>query len=79
MSKDIDFIYRHKKSGGLYVILERGLLESTKEPVIIYREVQKDGSYGEIWVRPMKDFFDGRFEHFSISKKDELLSDMKSK
>jgi hypothetical protein len=55
-------LYRHKKTNGLYQIVRHGRMQCA-EPiedmtsVVVYRD--KDG---ELWVRPIKEFFDGRFE-----------------
>ncbi|MCA0404903.1 MAG: hypothetical protein LCH39_01960 [Proteobacteria bacterium] len=50
--------YRHKKTGGSYVELMRGTIEADLSPCVIYCAL-KDGS---IWVRPVQEFDDGRFE-----------------
>lgn len=50
--------YRHLKTGGLYEIVGAGQIEKTLEDVIIYQNVET----GRMWVRPTKEFFDGRFE-----------------
>lgn len=51
-------IYRHVKTGGLYLLLGDCLIESDKTMAIIYKSLED----GQVWVRPTKDFFDGRFE-----------------
>ncbi len=53
-----DKVWRHKKTGGLYVTEHVALLEATLDPVVIYRSM-KDGTR---WVRPAREFCDGRFE-----------------
>lgn len=71
-------LYRHVATGGTYIVLFIGkmqtkhwldgepdtreagdLLSVDMEPVVVYYSV-KDGS---VWVRPQKEFEDGRFEH----------------
>lgn len=52
--------WRHRKTGGVYVIDHHGLIEATLEPAVVYRP--KDGTPGLVWVRPAAEFFDGRFE-----------------
>lgn len=47
----------HKKTGDEYEILDHGLQEANLEPVVIYKSVRG----GPTWVRPARDFFDGRF------------------
>ena len=74
-------LWRHKKRGGIYEVLHRGRMQTSRwrmpweytnskgevmvdenftadnEPVIVYRA--EDGT---VWVRPTKEFMDGRFE-----------------
>lgn len=45
----------HRK-GGLYRELHRGLLEADVTPVVIYED-----RHGNVWVRPAREFDDGRF------------------
>jgi hypothetical protein len=49
--------WRHRK-GGLVEVVFNGLLESTKEPHVAYRELP-DGP--NVWFRPLSEFLDGRF------------------
>lgn len=52
-------IYRHKKTGGLYVVIDEDItIEETGERGILYRSLQD----GRKWVRSYKKFHDGRFE-----------------
>lgn len=53
-----DGLWRHKKTDGLYLVEGVALLEWSLQPVVIYRAV-KDGTR---WVRPAREFCDGRFE-----------------
>lgn len=50
----------HKKTGGVYTVLETGRIEHNLEEVVIYR-----GSSG-VWVRPFEEFIDGRFSVMSF-------------
>lgn len=50
--------YRHTKSGGEYELLLLGHDEATLNPVVVYAAADDPE---EIWVRPAKEFFDGRF------------------
>lgn len=49
--------FRHRRSGGLYLELHRGLLEADLTPVVVYLDAD-----GRVWVRPAAQFDDGRFE-----------------
>jgi len=52
-------IWRHKKSGGLYTIIdEESFIESTMQRATIYRSLHDNRS----WIRPKDEFHDGRFE-----------------
>lgn len=53
-------MWKHKKSGGLYEIIEYSARDSESPDYlwVVYRSV-KDGT---VWVRPYVEFFDGRFE-----------------
>jgi len=52
-------IWRHKKTGGLYVILdEDAIIEKTLERATIYRSLIDNRT----WIRPFDEFHDGRFE-----------------
>lgn len=52
-------IWRHKKTGGLYIILdEDAIIEKTLERATIYRSL----SDNRTWIRPFEEFHDGRFE-----------------
>jgi len=50
--------WHHTKSGGVYAIVTLALRESDGEPMVIYRRKKS----ATTWVRPAKEFFDGRFE-----------------
>lgn len=62
MGQEIDFpdggLWTHKKTGGRYVVLFPAMIEATMEPAVCYASA----SSGMIWVRPVKEFLDGRFE-----------------
>ena len=49
----------HNKSGGQYVVIAAGKMEKNLEPVVVYCSVEDDA---DIWVRPLNEFCDGRFE-----------------
>lgn len=51
-------LWIHMKTGHRYTILYHGLQEASLEPVVIYTLHDEDGP---VWVRPAKEFFDGRF------------------
>jgi hypothetical protein len=49
--------HKHLKSGGLYRVIGHGFIEATVEPATIY-----EATNGVVWIRPSKEFNDGRFE-----------------
>lgn len=52
-------IWRHKKTGGLYIILEDDLtIEATMERAVCYVSIHDNRK----WIRPHSEFHDGRFE-----------------
>lgn len=53
-------IYRHKKTGGLYFVIDDNVrIESTGERGVLYQSLQNDRIK---WVRSYEQFHDGRFE-----------------
>lgn len=60
MSKDISKgeVWRHKKTDGLYKIIEIGIEEKDLTEAIVYKSLQD----GKIWIRNKEEFLDGRFE-----------------
>lgn len=48
--------HQHRK-GGMYRLLHEGRLEADLTPVAIY-----DDESGTVWVRPLVEFNDGRFQ-----------------
>ena len=55
-------LWVHKKTGNKYTILHFGVQEKTICPVVIYQQVGVVEA--PVWVRPCKEFFDGRFKEF---------------
>lgn len=56
MSEDtplVGGVYRHYK-GGLYVVVAIATMEGSKERCVVYR-----GSDGHVWVRPLRQWFQG--------------------
>lgn len=49
--------WMHVKTKGVYEIVTFGYLEKDLEPMVIYKN-RKDGT---VWIRPYKEFVDGRF------------------
>lgn len=52
--------FLHVKTGGKYELLMIAQMESDRSRVCVYQSVDN----GFLWVRPEKDFFDGRFKEF---------------
>ena len=64
--------WKHVKSGGEYEIVGVGRLQVKEESLdmaecVVYKSLQASGEFevGSIWIRPMIDFLDGRFEKIS--------------
>lgn len=49
--------WQHVKTGGIYTELHRACLEADLTEVVVYQSAHT----GEIWVRPLAEFMDGRF------------------
>ncbi len=47
----------HVKTGGAYTVVCEATIEATMTPAVVYR---RDAD-GGVWVRPTKEFCDGRF------------------
>lgn len=54
--------WRHKKTGTVYWVLAVGLLETGLVPHVVYTEDCDDES--PLWLRPVVEFLDGRFEPY---------------
>lgn len=50
--------YLHKKTGAIYILDAYATIEATMVPAVVYRNIETD----RVWVRPTKEFFDGRFK-----------------
>jgi len=56
--------YRHKKTGGVYRVLHAtALIEADMSLAVVYQS-EKDGT---VWVRPTREFLDGRFDRIGTS------------
>lgn len=51
--------WQHRK-GGLYEVLHHAVNEADLRPVVVYRSLKDN----KIWVRPMGEFYDGRFTRY---------------
>lgn len=51
-------LFLHKNSGNLYEFLHIALDENSLVSNVVYRDIDT----GIIWIRPINEFFDGRFE-----------------
>lgn len=62
-------LYRHKKRGTVYRILQHATLQwdgpADMASVVVYQDVAEPN---RIWVRAHDEFFDGRFEEFDPSE-----------
>lgn len=47
--------WEHRK-GGRYTVVAVGVIEATLTPAVVYRS-----GNGNVWVRPLAEFLDGRF------------------
>jgi hypothetical protein len=52
--------FKHKKRGTIYRVTALGAREADLEPMVSY----VCEATGLIWMRPAKEFFDGRYEVF---------------
>lgn len=58
-------IWQHVKTGGLYRLeTDVALIEETLGQAAIYRSLFD----GQIWIRPVAEFFDGRFRNLSVDE-----------
>lgn len=57
--------WRHR-NGGEYTVIGVGRIEADLSPVVVYR----DHKLGRVWVRPLAEFEDGRFEQ--VSEEDHI-------
>lgn len=62
--------YRHTKRGTVYRLINIGIQEASLEPVVIYSDVNT----GAIWVRPAREFFDGRFVVYTGGEESPLAA-----
>lgn len=56
-------LWKHVKTGELYEIVEFGIREFDLVVQVIYKSARIAGD--AVWVRPAKEFFDGRFVPFT--------------
>lgn len=67
MEVPAESIWRHVKTQGLYMVLLNARMEADTTQVVVYQSyVQAEHHYafttGTVWVRPLSEFADGRFE-----------------
>lgn len=58
-------LWRHLKTGHLYVIVGECRIEATMEPAYLYARVDEKTrakEFGAPWARPKDEFLDGHFE-----------------
>lgn len=59
-------LWQHKKTGGVYRIVEFCVIEKGLVPSVAYRS---QSSEGPVFIRPCEEFFDGRFKQIEESTK----------
>jgi hypothetical protein len=65
--RDAGMKFKHRKRGTSYTVLGRAVLQ-TNQPVSDEQElVVYAGADGRLWVRPVSEFYDGRFEKLGES------------
>jgi hypothetical protein len=65
--RDAGMKFKHRKRGTSYTVLGRAVLQ-TNQPVSDEQEVVVyAGADGRLWVRPVSEFYDGRFEKLGES------------
>lgn len=73
-------LWRHKRTRGVYVEVATASMEETEQQMVVYRlalprtpawEYPKDHI---VWVRPAKEFYDGRFERLDTDAVRKWLS-----
>jgi hypothetical protein len=60
--KRSDFMLRHVKRGSKYLIVGKGLIQSDTHLTDYSEVVIYQGQDNRYWVRPVSEFYDGRFE-----------------
>lgn len=63
-------LWRHQKTGGVYERLMSAVNEADKAVLVVYRSVET----GVRWVRPSKEFYDGRFIRVDETQHRAMLS-----
>ena len=61
----ISTVWRHEKSGGVYVIVGSCQLEATNEPAYLYKAVHTVDT-APIWARSCAEFLDGLFTQLVV-------------
>lgn len=59
-------MWRHKKTGNLYTVVDLVVIESDLTLGVSYKPLV--GSTKLHWVRPLEEFLDGRFEKVDLFK-----------
>lgn len=62
-------IYRHKKRGSLYRVLEIATMQCSVPDLDDNLAVVYEDMDGGVWVRPLAEFQDGRFEPVPLTRK----------
>ena len=59
LNVEIGSVWRHLKTGHIYIVVGECLIEASVTDAILYRRC--DGTRGPVWCRPLSEFTDGRF------------------
>ena len=54
-------MYKHLRTNRIYCLLMRASDKTTGEEVVVFQSVKT----GRVWIRPSREFFDGRYEDLS--------------
>lgn len=63
-------IYMHIKTGKIYEIVHEGAMIESEGLSGLLQVVYKSQETGQVWVRPLKEFYDGRFQYLGEKESD---------
>ena len=74
MNLKTDTLWLHRKTGGLYRLVDICTIEADLSKAVLYR--REDGS-GPVWCRPVSEFCDGRFVEVTMDWSQMLAAVLK--